>query len=242
MKKITCILLFTISLFSFAQEQHIYTFDNSEESFVGEGGTVTASPTGHVTFTSTTSSYARMAQLLKNVDANTYKFLHIRIKNLSADNDVLALAVGPTSSIVVNIPISVNDADYKDYTVELTSPKWIGTITPFKFFPKSTANGNLSTAGTIIYDYIIFSSNATLAVNDVEQHKSKIYPNPAKDVLNIKTVKNDVRKLELYNLLGKKVASKVNSNNINVQNLSKGIYLVQITTDGGVLTSKFLKD
>tara|TARA_R110002049_G_scaffold279949_1_gene459070 strand:+ start:22760 stop:23485 length:726 start_codon:yes stop_codon:yes gene_type:complete len=241
MKKITCILLFTISLLSFAQEQHVYNFDTSEESFIGEGGTVTASPAGYVTFTSTTSSYARMAQYVYNVDADTYKYLHIRIKNLSADNDILALANG-TGAIVASISISVNDTDYKDYTVEITNSKWTGAITPFKFFPKSTANGNLSKAGTIIYDYIIFSSSSTLAVQDIEQHKSSLYPNPVKDILNVKTAKNDVRKLELYDMLGKKVAGNFNSKSINVENLIKGLYLIKITTNTGISTSKFLKN
>ncbi|MFD0991186.1 T9SS type A sorting domain-containing protein [Mariniflexile jejuense] len=242
MKKITFVLFLSISLVSLAQEQHIYSFDTSEESFVGEGGTVSASPTGYVTFTSTTSSYARMAQLVKNVDANTYKYLHIRIKNSAGSNDKLALTAGSSGTIVATLDISTNDTDYKTYSAEITHANWTGAVTPFKFFPKNSANNNLSTAGTIIYDYIIFSNSATLAVQDIEHYKSSLYPNPVKNVLNIKTVNNDIIKLELYNLLGKKVASNINSNHINVENLSKGIYLVQITTETGVSTSKFLKD
>lgn len=243
MKKITLILILTISLNSLAQEQHIYNFDTSEESFVGEGGTVNASPAGFVTFTSTTSSYARMAQLVKNVDASTYKYLHIRIKNSTGANDKIALTAGSTGTIVATLDITTNDTDFKTYSAEITHANWTGNVTPFKLFPKNSANNNLSTAGTIIYDYIIFSSAATLSLEDVQRYKNQIYPNPTKDILNVKMASsNNIKKLELFNLLGKRVAINENSNNIDVQNLSKGMYIVEITTDLGISTSKFLKN
>ncbi|GGF77079.1 T9SS type A sorting domain-containing protein [Wenyingzhuangia marina] len=242
MKNFTFILLITFSLGTWAQvEQNAYNFDNSEEFFVGEGGTVTAEPSGFITFTHTTSAYARMAQLTNNVDADSNSFLHIRIKNESGDNDKLALALG-SGKIVKTIDVTTNDTEFKDYTVEITDVDWTGQITPFKFFPKSTANANKSVAGTVIIDYIIFTNNETLAIKDIEEYKNELYPNPAKDVLNVKTALSNIKKLDLYNLLGNKVASNENSNNINVQNLSTGMYLVEITTDKGVSTSKFIKE
>ena len=53
----------------------------------------------------------------------------------------------------------------------------------------------------------------------------KIYPNPVDDVLNIKST-NDINST-IYDITGKKVLES-NSKNINLEKLSKGIYIIKI--------------
>ena len=53
----------------------------------------------------------------------------------------------------------------------------------------------------------------------------KIYPNPVDDVLNIKST-NDINST-IYDITGKKVLES-NSKNINLEKLTKGIYIIKI--------------
>ena len=71
-----------------------------------------------------------------------------------------------------------------------------------------------------------------------------LYPNPAKDVLNIK-VKNkiDVKSVSIYNTLGQIIMTTIHTENgeINVSNLQSGNYFIKVFTDKGSLTAKFIK-
>lgn len=69
-----------------------------------------------------------------------------------------------------------------------------------------------------------------------------IYPNPVNDVLNI-TSKNNVaiNTITITDLAGRVVKSEGNVSNINVSGLASGTYLIDITTDNGKASSKFIK-
>ena len=80
----------------------------------------------------------------------------------------------------------------------------------------------------------------TLAAVDLKKTKIKIYPNPAKDVLNISTEKAIIT-VEIYDSLGRLIKTET-GNNINVSQLSKGNYLIKIKTNGQELIEKFIKE
>ncbi len=80
----------------------------------------------------------------------------------------------------------------------------------------------------------------TLAAVDLKKTKIKIYPNPAKDVLNISTEKAIIT-VEIYDSLGRLIKTET-GNNINVSQLSKGHYLIKIKTNGQELIEKFIKE
>ena len=78
----------------------------------------------------------------------------------------------------------------------------------------------------------------------IETHEmscAHLYPNPVKDILNITL--NDVRNIEIYDLLGKMMLSETNPDSkINVSSLPQGIYIVKIITDNDYHTEKFIKN
>lgn len=74
-----------------------------------------------------------------------------------------------------------------------------------------------------------WSSN--LGTQDFLETKIGVYPNPAKDILNIIGISNN-SKVEIYNMLGEKVLNTTTNQNESISlNLSKGIYCVKITSD-----------
>lgn len=79
------------------------------------------------------------------------------------------------------------------------------------------------------------------AINEaVAAGKVSIYPNPAQNILNIASA-DEVENVDIYNMLGQKVMSS-QSAQINISNLSNGMYIVNVRTNAGTVTSKFVKE
>ncbi|MBP0905227.1 T9SS type A sorting domain-containing protein [Mariniflexile gromovii] len=93
-----------------------------------------------------------------------------------------------------------------------------------------------------------FASNnltTALTLDIIEQFikmEVVLYPNPANHVVNIKRNKGiQITSIELFDISGKKVNINLSSNNtINVNNLSDGIYLLNIFSENGAVTKKLI--
>jgi len=74
----------------------------------------------------------------------------------------------------------------------------------------------------------------TLGNNDLyEENSIAIYPNPVIDIVTIKTNNSqlNIKTIEVFDLLGKKVVEQLNSNYISLKKLAKGTYFIKIETD-----------
>jgi endonuclease I len=69
-----------------------------------------------------------------------------------------------------------------------------------------------------------------------------IYPSAVSEVLFIKNSTNSFVDVVVYNLLGKKVLFEKNTNTLDVRELPKGVYIIQITNDLIKINKKFVKD
>ncbi|WP_313600325.1 S8/S53 family peptidase [Epilithonimonas vandammei] len=79
-----------------------------------------------------------------------------------------------------------------------------------------------------------------LGVDDVKQTKIQIYPNPAKDIVNVKT-DDLIKSIEIYDSLGRIIKSEV-SKTINITELDKGIYFLKVKTASGESIEKIIKE
>jgi len=77
-----------------------------------------------------------------------------------------------------------------------------------------------------------------------------VYPNPATDVINVQCKMNNeqwnVKGMEVMDVYGKTIRTIVGANNnspmqIDVSDLSTGLYFLRINTDQGVITKRFVK-
>lgn len=78
----------------------------------------------------------------------------------------------------------------------------------------------------------IFNGN-TITANDVFDTNQgyQIYPNPAKNIINVQIAENNATEIEIMDVTGKKlIVKKVTKSieNIDVSNLSKGLYILNI--------------
>lgn len=86
-------------------------------------------------------------------------------------------------------------------------------------------------------------SGIVLSTNENIQSQSVIYPNPAKDVLNVKN-KSAIDQIVISDMTGKTVYSQKNLNSevqIDLNGLSKGVYMIKINSGGSINTHKFSK-
>jgi hypothetical protein len=83
----------------------------------------------------------------------------------------------------------------------------------------------------------------TLSVEEQELDTTlSIYPNPAKDHVNISISNNAVTRIEIYDILGKRVfVRKINeSMSIDVSSLTSGLYLFKFIQDDRTITKKLI--
>lgn len=105
-----------------------------------------------------------------------------------------------------------------------------------------TSNTGPTTFGIDNYR-IEASDNATLGTSEVKSIKSTmiaIGPNPTTDYLNILTDLK-INKAEVFDMSGRKVNVRLDGNKIDVKNLNAGNYIINVETEEGKTTTKFIK-
>ncbi len=92
--------------------------------------------------------------------------------------------------------------------------------------------------------YTLFAiKDQNLGVGDNIVDAFSIYPNPASTTIYVENVKGlEIRSVKLYDILGRNTNVKLIDNTINIENLSKGIYMLNIVTEDGSLTKKIIKE
>ena len=89
------------------------------------------------------------------------------------------------------------------------------------------------------YEY--YTKTSSLSAEALNDTHFSIYPSPVKDKLFIQGLSNP-SKVAIYNVLGKEVLSIKNTNNINVQALPSGVYIIRISDGVGQTNRKFIKN
>jgi alpha-tubulin suppressor-like RCC1 family protein len=102
--------------------------------------------------------------------------------------------------------------------------------------------GQLGDASASAKNVPTLISCPTLSLNENQvSEKISLYPNPTNNILNIPT-EYQINKILLYDLSGKLLIEKeINSNRIDVQNLSEGMYLIQLVSEEKNYQAKFIK-
>ncbi|MCD9854148.1 T9SS type A sorting domain-containing protein [Epilithonimonas sp. JDS] len=126
-------------------------------------------------------------------------------------------------------------------------------VTPGKYYgsleflsPTVGFAGGVSQAqvgGVAVPAFSVLSGNVLLAVSESDANKLKlsVFPNPASDVLNLKSDK-EITGVTVIDLSGKIIKREKGASQINVSNLAKGTYVVQAAyKNGSVENTKFIK-
>lgn len=91
------------------------------------------------------------------------------------------------------------------------------------------------------YNWFLTLSNENFIPNS-DTDNLQIFPNPTKNIINIKNI-TEIENIKIFDYLGKEVLTQTENNNeINVENLSKGIYLIEINSENRKVYKKLIKE
>ncbi len=96
-----------------------------------------------------------------------------------------------------------------------------------------------STDNTVrLYELEVYGRITTLGTNDFSVNKFNIYPNPTSNIINI-FGETEIELLQIFDVSGKQLIAKKESNSVDVSKLPKGIYFLKINNKE---TVKFIKN
>lgn len=156
----------------------------------------------------------------------------------------LTYGTGTEDQVVINsFTIAANVGQsiaYVPYTTSWT-PAESGTFT-LAFHNNSPAVG--TAALSILLDNFVASNE--LSTDDFLASQLSIYPNPSSDVINITNASNILLNgVEIVDLNGRVVKSAklngVSEAQVNISDLSAGMYLMNVSSDQGTTTKKIVK-
>jgi len=107
-------------------------------------------------------------------------------------------------------------------------------------------DGNVDVISASNWDNKIawYENSGILGLVENDNNSIGLTPNPVNSILQIISLDNSsINKIRIYEITGKLVIEKKgNVNQIDISNLTNGLYLVKIETDKGTITKKIIKE
>ena len=109
---------------------------------------------------------------------------------------------------------------------------------------RNNASGLLTPGYVCIDELNGTHTNPPTSISNINM-ELMLFPNPTRDILQIKMSENNVERIEVYTIAGRKVITQLGTSQsveqINLSQLQQGTYIIRIVTDAGVITQKVQK-
>ena len=142
-----------------------------------------------------------------------------------------------------------------DFTLEVVAgaapyPAWQQVTVSLAAYDGQTVRIGIRNEGSDHYMFMVDDFKVTttgLGVNEAFARKFSAYPNPANNVVNISNNDNiSLTSVDINDINGRTVKTiKVNNiseTQLNISDLSAGVYFMNINTDSGIAVKKFVKN
>lgn len=140
----------------------------------------------------------------------------------------------------------IRSGDGFRYMSSLNAHFGIGTDTEIESVTIYWPSGIVDTIlNPTINETLFVQEGQTLSIKDNSALQLNVYPNPTHQYLYVEGLQNDVKNasLQIVDVQGKQVNNvRLNSNRVDVSQLSNGIYFATITINNQSQTLKFVKD
>ncbi|GHC55742.1 T9SS type A sorting domain-containing protein [Ulvibacter litoralis] len=98
-------------------------------------------------------------------------------------------------------------------------------------------------SGELFGNFLFGADCGVAGVNDTLLSQVSVYPNPASDVLNVRVPATvEVKNAVLYDVLGKDTGARLVNGSLDIADLARGVYILNINTTAGSLTEKVVKN
>ena len=124
---------------------------------------------------------------------------------------------------------------WKEAKFSFTVPTGV-TKVRFQYWSNDTGFNFMDNASMI--------EDTTASLDDLSKFGFSAYPNPVANQLKV-SASEKISKVEIFNIIGKKVISQLvenTSDEVNVSKLSKGIYILKTYINNSVGSQKFIKE
>ncbi|KGL62071.1 immunoglobulin-like domain-containing protein [Polaribacter sp. Hel1_85] len=204
--------------------------------FVEASGSETGYPTKQAIINSPCFDLSGLSVASFNFDYHMYGATDMGTIALEASNDngVTWTSIWSQSGNKGNswFSASVDLSSYLGNTVQLRFNRVTGST-----WQADVAIDNISLSNTAANNTSLYT---TYSVNTINTFK--MYPNPAKDLLNVRLATDGKNSFRIIDVIGKTVKSGSISNQaINISNLKTGIYLIEINDGEEIIIEKFIK-
>ncbi len=253
-------LLFTIALVTILSSVTAQEFYNEDtDGDLSDDGTVPSGP--FVLEMGTTNTLtASQAGNPRDVDFFTItiqegqELQQIIVNSYNGTDNVAFIAIdsGATTDVDFSNPVAstlLGGATYGTASVGNDILPVMGNLSGAEGFTTPLGEGDytfwLNQTGGISEVELSFVVDQTLSVDDNQLTDSEvtIFPNPAQNTIQISS-NHILQKIVLFDILGKEVKTVengTNTNNIDISQLTSGLYLAKITTQNGSITRRVIK-
>jgi hypothetical protein len=152
----------------------------------------------------------------------------------------------PTTAATMNIGIVAGGADHKMLKT-LTANTWnsiditLLDLTTAANLTSVKQVGFWDISGEFYMDNLYFY-NPSVGISKLDQSGISFYPNPVKSSLHMDGLPQNAT-IKIFDNTGKLLVNKKNAGReIDVNNLSKGVYVIQVIDKNGIVTKKFVKE
>ncbi|MEI6747814.1 MAG: T9SS type A sorting domain-containing protein [Bacteroidales bacterium] len=145
------------------------------------------------------------------------------------------------------LPLSGMVMSWANFTIPVTYSTENFPDSAIIVLSASNANGAVTAAGSYLYvDNLVFKNTVWLSADNIAKQNFCIYPNPAHDLLNFELPVppgSGKYRYSILNYSGLEIRppASLNQNNINIDNLIPGCYILMIESDLKFNKGKFIK-
>lgn len=144
------------------------------------------------------------------------------------------------------------DFRFQDNTLDYIRVDWIELslffLTPcdsvtYEFYSSDVGGFGINTPLQFCMDNITYNTYVNGVNSSTSDSKISIYPNPSIGILNVDLPNEEVETLQILDATGRIVISSVSPNKhqqLNLENLTNGVYFARFTTRLNVYTNKFI--
>ena len=202
------------------------------------GGMMQFRPTMNISASSTDNAIVAQSVLASDLNANpnNYESEYVRIYEFA----IIDATTNPTWVVGTEYQMLTQSGDYTFRT---------------SFFEVDYIDADVPTSDTTVVAGIITERNDGsyyitarslsdfadgLGANDNPIEGFVMTPNPANTFIQVKGASNSPMSLQIFDILGKQVLTLENTNRVNIQSLTAGMYILKAAQNGAITTTKLI--
>jgi hypothetical protein len=202
------------------------------------GGMMQFRPTMNISASSTGNVIAAQSVLASDLNANpnNYESEYVRIYEYA----LIDAATNPTWVVGTEYQMLTQSGSYT-FRTSFYDVDYIGADVPTS--STTVVSGIITERNDGSY-YITARSVSdfanTLGANENTIQGFVMTPNPANTFIQVKAASNSSISLQIFDILGKQVLATENTNRVNIQSLTAGIYILKAAQSGAITTTKLI--